>query len=122
MTEFVTYGIQTVKGNNLNLIIRFWDGRPTLRLVGLKTRVKRAILATTGQELAFVQDDKAVIVSGLPVERPTALFPVIRLECEGKPESNAWGKCRTWSNGSVDLFAEWARARGPSVMADGWQK
>lgn len=121
VTEFVTYGIQTVKGNNLNLIIRFWDGRPDLRLVGLKTKVKRAVLLTTGQELGVVQDDKALTISGLPSEQPTALFPVIRLECEGKPEPNAWGKNRTWSRDSQAFFAEWAKTRGTSVMVDGWQ-
>ncbi len=119
VTEFITYGFQTVKGNNLNLIIRFWDGRPSLRLVGLKSKVKRAVLLTTGQELCFKQDAHALVLSGLPPERPTALFPVIRLECETKPEPNEWGKCRTWSRTNPELFAEWARTRGSSVWADG---
>ena len=119
VTEFITYGFQTVKGHALYLIIRFWDGRPSLRLVGLKTKVRRAVLLTTGQELAIVQDDRELTLSGLPQERPTSLFPVIRLDCDGKPEPNAWGQCRTWSADSIDRFAEWAKSRGSSVMADG---
>ena len=119
VTEFVTYGFQTVKNNNLYLIIRFWDGRPTLRLVGLKNTVRRATLLTTGQELGIAQDDRALVLSGLPPESPTALFPVIRLECDGRPEANEWGKCRTWSRHNLALFAEWARTRGTSVWTDG---
>ena len=42
VTEFVTRGWQTVKGNNLYLILRFHDGRQTLRVNDLKTRVNRA--------------------------------------------------------------------------------
>jgi len=63
--EFITYGRQTRKGNNLYLILRFWDGRETLTLAGLETRVRRATLLTTGQELAFQQSADALTVSGL---------------------------------------------------------
>ncbi|OGV63596.1 MAG: alpha-L-fucosidase [Lentisphaerae bacterium RIFOXYC12_FULL_60_16] len=118
VTEFITYGWQTVKENNLYLIIRFWDNRPTLQLVGLKTKVKRATLLTTGQDLAIKQTDKELVLSGLPPERPTALYPVIRLECAAKPEPNEWGKCRTW-RGDNEFLARWAESRGTSVWADG---
>ncbi len=118
VTEFVTRGLQTVKGNNLYLIVRYWDNRTTLRLAGLKTKVKCATLLTTGQVLGMKQDEKELVLSGLPVERPTALCPVIRLECVSKPEPNVWGRCRTWC-GDTEVMAKWAETRGTSVWTDG---
>jgi Alpha-L-fucosidase len=83
VTEFITYGWQTVRGNNLYLVIRFWHGGETLRMPGLKTRVRRAVLLTSGQELGVEQSRDVLTLRGLPAEPPTPLFPVIRLECEG---------------------------------------
>lgn len=116
VTEFVTRGRQTTKGNNLYLIIRFWDGRPTLRLADLTTPVRRVVLLTTGQELPFRQDGETLWIDGLPQERPTRLFPVIRVECEGRPEANQWGKERLWE-GDPGRVAAWARRRGGSFDA-----
>lgn len=118
VTEFVTRGLQTIKGNNLYLVIRYWDHRTTLRLAGLKTKVKRATLLTTGQVLGMTQDEKELVLSGLPAERPTALCPVIRLEFDSKPEANEQGRCRTW-RGDTEVMAKWAEARGTSVWTDG---
>jgi alpha-L-fucosidase len=106
--EFITYGRQTRKGNNLYLIVRFWDGRPELHLAGLATRVQRAVLLTTGQELSFEQNEDHLILRGLPAERPTALFPVIRLECAGRPTARAWAVDRLWS-GDPTRMTGWAR-------------
>ena len=82
LTEFITYGRQTMKDNKLYLIIRFWDGRPVLRLADLVTPVSRVTLLTTGQELPFRQEGDVLWIEGLPRERPTELFPVISIECE----------------------------------------
>ena len=109
--EFITYGRQTRKGSNLYLVIRFWDGSPTLHLAGLETRVQRAILLTTGQELDIRQDSDHLYLSGLPRERPTALFPVIRLECAAPPTARPWAVDRLW-NGDPARMTEWARAGG----------
>ncbi len=38
LTEFITHGWQTTKGNVLYLIFRFWDGCPTLRLADPPSR------------------------------------------------------------------------------------
>ena len=84
VSEFITYGWQRVKGNNLYLIIRYWDGRPTLRLHGLKTAVKRATLMTTGQALAVKQDDQQVVLSGLPAESPAMKLVTWMLSAEGQ--------------------------------------
>ncbi len=112
--EFITYGRQTRKGDNLYLVIRFWDGRDSLTLAGLQTRVKRATLLTTGHGLDFRQDADYVTVTGLPHSSPTALFPVIKLECEGSPRPTAWAASRLWG-GDPRRMTGWARARGKSV-------
>lgn len=109
--EFITYGRQTKKGNNLYLILRFWDGKPVLRLAGLETRVRKATLLTTGQPLQVEQTTDELFLSGLPQECPTDLFPVIKLECEGKPEARPWAVDRLWS-GDPSRMTEWARALG----------
>jgi alpha-L-fucosidase len=118
VTEFVTYGYQTTKENNLYLIIRFWDGRPVLRLCGLKTRVKRAVLLSTGKELQVRQENGVLYIEGLPELRPAALFPVIRVECEEPPAADIWGTTRVWRN-EYEPFAQWAETRGTSVWRDG---
>lgn len=118
LTEFISYGRQTLKGNQLFLIIRFWDGRPMLRLADLVTPVSRVTLLTTGQELSFRQEDDVLYIEGLPRERPTELFPVIRIECESRPQTNQWGLERLWT-GDPSRIADWARTRGTSVYVDG---
>jgi alpha-L-fucosidase len=121
VTEFITRGRQTTKGNALYLIFRFWDGEPDLRLADLVTPIERAVLLTTGKELPFTQGDQEVILHGLPRTRPTPLFPVIRLECEGRPVANQWGRERLWAGDPVRI-ADWARKRGTSVFADGEER
>jgi alpha-L-fucosidase len=116
--EYITYGRQTRKGDNLYLIVRFWDGRDTMILGGLATPVRRAVLLTTGQELAFEQSEDHVTLRGLPVEPPTDLFPVIRLECDGPPRPRAWAADRLWQ-GDPRRMTPWAAARGTTVYADG---
>jgi alpha-L-fucosidase len=112
--EFITYGRQIRKGNNLYLIIRFWDGRPELTLSGLVTRVQRATLLTTGRELAFHQQGDSITVKGLPPARPTPLFPVIKLECAESPKPAPWAADRLWA-GDPRRMTEWARKRGEGV-------
>ncbi len=116
--EFITYGRQTRKGNNLYLIVRFWDGRPTMTLGGLATRVLRATLLTTGQELAFEQTEDHLYIEGLPHDPPTDLFPVIKLQCAEPPRPRPWAGPRLWQ-GDPRRMTEWAKARGESVCADG---
>lgn len=116
--EFITRGRQIRKGNSLYLVIRFWDGSGSLTLAGLETRVLRAVLLTTGDELSLDQSADAVTLTGLPAEAPTPLFPVIRLECDGRPEARPWAKDRLWQ-GDPRRMASWASARGESVWVDG---
>jgi alpha-L-fucosidase len=112
--EFVTRGRQTRKGSNLYLVIRFWDGRGELRLAGLETKVRRATLLTTAQELAFRQGLDELTITGLPIAPPTDLFAVIRLEFDCPPRARPWAVDRLWS-GDPRRMTEWAKARGTSV-------
>jgi len=118
--EFITYGHQIVKGNDLYLIIRFWDRRDSMRLAGLATRVRRAVLVTSVQELTFEQGDGEITIRGLPLDPPTSLFPVIRLECEGKPEGTPWSQGAYY--GTIDNALKMAQRRGTSVWADGRER
>jgi alpha-L-fucosidase len=111
ITEFVTRGYQTRSGRNLYLILRFWDGRPTLRLAALATPVRRATVLSTGQALAVRNTPEAVYVDGVPAAPPCELFPVIKLECDGRPEPKEWDRPRLW-NGDPRRFIEWAATRG----------
>lgn len=122
LTEFITRGRQTMKDNRLYLIIRFWDGRPELKLRDLTSRVLDVELLTTGQSLPFEQEGDTLIINDLPREAPTRLFPVIRITCDGKPTTNEWGEYRLWE-GEPERVAAWARERrGGSVYVDGRER
>jgi alpha-L-fucosidase len=93
-----------------------------MRLADLVTKVKGVTLLTTGQRLDFEQIGNELFINGLPKESPSRLFPVIRVECEGKPEANQWGRERLWE-GDPARVAAWAREqRGTSVYADGVER
>ncbi len=103
--EFVTYGYQTRKGNNLYLVVRFWSGEKVLHMAGLKTKVKSAVLMTTGEKLNVHQDGDHLYLSPLPKKSPTNLFPVIKLVCASKPEPVNWAKDRIWSGDPMRMLA-----------------
>lgn len=119
--EFITFGYQTRKGNNLYLVIRFWHDGGELTLAGLATKVRHVQLLTTGDELAFEQTDDHLIIRGLPAKPPTDLFPVIKVECDDLPQPCDWAKDRLWS-GDPRRMLDWAKARGTSVWADGKER
>lgn len=117
ITEFLTRGRQTARGSALYLILRFWPGEEALRVNDLLTKVRRATLLSTGQDLPFSQEAEAVVLHGLPRMKPCDLFPVIRLELEGAPATNEWGHTRNWQ-GDPMRIARWARqARGDALNA-----
>jgi len=111
LTEFVTYGYQTIKGNNMYLIIRFWDGEPTMRLADILTPVKHVTLLTTSEKLKFRQKGDVLYIDGLPRENPTELFSVIKVEFAEEPKTNQWGHERLWE-GDPKRVAAWAKQRG----------
>jgi alpha-L-fucosidase len=116
VTEFVTRGWQTTRGNSLYLIFRFWDGRPSIRVADLVTPVERVELLTTGQALPFDQTEDELLIREVPRLAPTPLFPVIKVVCQSRPAANQWGRERLWG-GDPRRVAAWARRRGESTDA-----
>ncbi len=108
--EMITRGYQTFKGNNLYLIIRFWNGKSEFRLAGLATKVLKATLLTTAEKLEFEQKDDALTIQGLPEKPPTELFPVIKLECLEKPRPVPWAADFIW-HGNPRRMTSWAKKR-----------
>jgi alpha-L-fucosidase len=118
--ESVTWGRMIRKGEALYLVVRFWDGRGELVVHGLGTPVRAATLLGSTAALAVRQDADHVVVTGLPRQPPTGLFPVIRLDCAGRPQATAryhglWG-------GDAMRYHAWAAARGSSVWSDGRER
>jgi alpha-L-fucosidase len=111
LTESVSYGYQTIRGNDLYLILRFWPGEPELRLADLASAVQEVVLLTTGQSLPFAKQGETLVIRGLPERAPIDLFPVIRVRCEGPPRGGAWASLRLWG-GDPAARAAWAAARG----------
>ena len=115
LTEFVTRGRQTIKGDTLYLIIRFWDGEPVLRLADIVSKAQKVTLLTTGEELSFEQVEDVLYIKNLPEESPTKLFPVIKIEFNESPQTNQWGRERLWC-GAPERCVQWAKKRGTTVF------
>ena len=116
-TEFITRGYQILRGSDLYLVIRFWDGQPEMRIPGLRAQVRAATLLTSGQPLEAVSEGDTLVVRGLPAQPPTSLFPVIKLACAVPPTRADWVGGPYY--GTREHALEVARRRGPSVWADG---
>lgn len=118
LSEFVTYGHQTRRGNTLYLIYRFWPHQSTARLAGVSTPCKRATLLSSGQTLCVELEPDGLVIQGLPIEPPCDLFPVIRLEFDKPPQLHPWAQERLWA-GDPSRMTGWAAQRGTSVWTDG---
>ncbi len=118
LSEFVTYGHQTRRGNTLYLIYRFWPRNATARLAGIATPCAKATLLATGQPLATKFLPDGIEIEGLPIELPAGLFPVIRMEFNEPPTLHSWARERLWS-GDPARMAGWAAERGSGVWVDG---
>lgn len=116
LTECVTYGYQTYKGNCLYLIIRFWDKKGALRLADIVSKATDVTLLTTNESLDFKQEDDVLYINGLPTESPTPLFPVIKITFNEPPRTNRWGTEELWGGDPLRCVA-WAQKRGNSVNA-----
>ncbi len=108
VSEFITYGWQIRKGNNLYLVVRFWDGRETLHVAGLKTKPTSATLLTTGKKLTIRQEGEHLYLSPLPKQAPSELFPVIRLTFSRPPEPTQRAKGRLWGCDPM-IYHPWAK-------------
>lgn len=110
--ESTLFGRQTRKGNTLYLILRFWHGSE-LRFQGLETKVLDATLLTNGQSLVCEHDAYGIALSGLPEKSPDDLFPVIKLELDGEPESLPCYEPGMWC-GEPERYLSWVATRGRS--------
>lgn len=120
--ETVLFGRHTQRGSTLYLIVRFWPRRGELRLQGLANDPERVTLLTTGQTLPWRRDDdRSLTVHDLPLESPTPLFPVIKVECRGPLRSLPTYHPGMWGGDPARLIS-WARVRGTSVWADGRER
>lgn len=115
MTEALTYGFQTIKGNDLYLIFRFWDGKTKFVLPDLTSGVVSAELMGTGEKLKFEKKGDDLILYGLPEKTEEPLFPVIKIECSTRPDTNSWGRQRLWE-GDPGRVADWAREQRGSGL------
>ena len=88
LTEATSYGYQTMRGNTLYVILRFYDGAATFRLADLTSEVKGVRLLSTGEALAFQKSGDDLLISLPESIRQEALFPVLAIECAARPATN----------------------------------
>lgn len=109
LTESLTYGYQTIHGENLYLIMRLYDGKEVFRLADLINPVRKVVLlGEKNSELTFRKEEDVLLID-LPADiKKENLFPVLRIECEGVPETNEWGRQRLWEGDPLRI-ADWAQ-------------
>ena len=90
----------TRKGNTLYMHVHFWPGG-TVPLGGLRPKVLNARLLTTGQKIAFKQEERRVQFTGLPEKAPDDVVTVIEIECDGEPDQYD------------DWVTDWVNMEGP---------
>lgn len=91
--DWYPHGPITARGHALYLFVPRWVGEE-LTLVGLESRVKRALLVCMNQKLRFRQTGAKIVIRGLPKESPDPVCPVIRLDCDGPPSMYITGGMR----------------------------
>ena len=84
--EWMVLGWWTLKGSTAYYWCSRWPGRE-LAIGGLKTRLVRASLLTSGAPVAFEQSEDRLILKGLPETNPDPFLKVtvLKLEFETKP-------------------------------------
>jgi alpha-L-fucosidase len=78
----------TRNGNTLFTHVYFWPG-DTVTIGGVTTKVHKARLLATNQEVAFTQKARQLIFSGLPPQAPDTPVTVIVAECALEPVQHA---------------------------------
>lgn len=97
LTEATSYGYQTMRGNTLYVILRFYDGAATFRLADLTSEVKGVRLLSTGEALAFQKSGDDLLISLPESIRQEALSRCLRSNALRVPqriagEASASGK------------------------------
>lgn len=110
LTEALTYGYQSIKGNNLYLILRFWDDREIFRLADLISEVVSVEILGSHRKLGFEKQGDDLYIQ-LPADlNEEVLFPVIKITCADIPATNEWGAQRLWE-GDPSRISRWAKER-----------
>ena len=97
LTMGMLTGSWTMKGNAAYYWCSRWPGIE-LAIGGFRTKVIKATLVATGENLAFVQTRNRLLIKGLPAKNPDpyAEVALIKLEFDGIP-------CQHMVEGYVDL-------------------
>jgi alpha-L-fucosidase len=121
LLETVPNGWLTGRGNDVYLILRFWDPVGSLPLAGLASLPRSVeLLGSDAKPTARRQGDN-VIIENLPAQPPTELFPVLKLSFDAAPVPAPWAVDPLWvKNGR--RYAFWAARRGTSVWVDGMER
>lgn len=84
-SDWAGQGPFLARGHDLYLLVQRWAGS-TLTFAGLETRVRSVVaLHDPSKKLVFTQQGPVITVSGLPVQPPDPLCPVLRFTCEAPP-------------------------------------
>jgi alpha-L-fucosidase len=97
---WVNFGLMTVKGTTLYLLIDKWLG-PELTLGRITGKVRGVRLLATGQAVSVRQDDARIFLSGMPERLPEKPFSVVAIEFEDEPRHGSGPSCiwLTWEWG-----------------------
>jgi len=92
--EWMPTGRWTLRDKTAYFWCNRWPGEE-LTLGGLRSRVARASLLTTGAPVAFQQTEDQLVLGGLPVANPDGIagVTVIKLECETPPTQMLGAGC-----------------------------
>ncbi len=84
--EWLPTGSWTIKGNTAYFWCTRWPGE-TLVIGGLRSKVVKASLLTSGAPLAFEQTENRLVLTGLPAAQPDAIagVTILKLECDSAP-------------------------------------
>lgn len=131
------FGEVTTRGQTLYLHVFDWTPGGKLRLYGLDTEVRQAVLRDETQTaLAFEQDDAGWLTVTLPMAAQPGLVPVVELTLAGEPEVDSRvvgldhehpttllshhaevAGCRHGKASWMETFGEWKHV----ITLDGWQ-
>jgi alpha-L-fucosidase len=92
--EWMPEGYWSIKGKTAYFWADKWPGGQ-LTIGGLQTKVERASLLATGEELSFVQEPDRLILTNLPQAAPdrVAGYTIIKLECAAVPRQVLGAGC-----------------------------
>lgn len=86
-TDWMPTGKWTIKGNTAYYWCHRWPGE-RLAIGGLTVKVEEASLLSTGEPIAFEQDERRLVLTSLPELNPDSVadISVIKLECDAPPQ------------------------------------